>query len=268
MESRFFPAMNADDVDVTSMRTLSMRVLAHELRAPINAVDGYLDMLRRMWPGGVGNDDGAGDGIAGIASNVAVIFKRCEVRLAGIRMLIDELTTIVRTDTAAGGGTARIGTAAEMRRVASEVAESLHETAEAAGVCVNVETDDREDTCSPDGGTCGATGGELAIVLTNLIGNAIRYGRCGGMVRVTCGDGMVTVWDDGCGMTAVELDHVFDAFARGRREATTAVPGTGLGLWIVRQMVGRSGGSIAVHSEPGTGTEFTLRWPGDADARR
>jgi signal transduction histidine kinase len=67
----------------------------------------------------------------------------------------------------------------------------------------------------------------------------------------------LSIADDGMGMDDETRSHVFDAFY------TTKEPGygTGLGLLAVARMVGASGGEMAVESEPGEGTRFTIRWP-------
>jgi signal transduction histidine kinase len=65
--------------------------------------------------------------------------------------------------------------------------------------------------------------------------------------------------DNGSGMSATEVQHVFDAFYRGEQAQST--PGTGLGLSIVKRVVEASGGSISVHSVPGRGTTFKIILP-------
>jgi two-component system, OmpR family, sensor histidine kinase MtrB len=102
-------------------------------------------------------------------------------------------------------------------------------------------------------------------VLTNLVNNAIKYSPPGGSVRVAIArrpDAVViTVADDGVGMSADEVDHVFDPFRRG---AGHGVPGAGLGLFVARRIVEAHGGEIAVDSTPGAGSTFTVRLPGRA----
>ena len=106
-------------------------------------------------------------------------------------------------------------------------------------------------------------------VLANLVNNAIKYSPPGGSVRVAIErrpDAVViTVADEGIGMSPDEIGHVFDPFRRGAGPAHE-VPGAGLGLFVARRIVEAHGGEIAVDSAPGAGSTFTVRLPGDAPA--
>jgi signal transduction histidine kinase len=101
-------------------------------------------------------------------------------------------------------------------------------------------------------------------VLANLVNNAIKYSPPGGSVRVAIARRpeavVITVADEGVGMSADEIDHVFDPFRRGAG-AGRDVPGAGLGLFVARRIVEAHGGEIAVDSTPGTGSTFTVRLP-------
>jgi signal transduction histidine kinase/DNA-binding response OmpR family regulator/HPt (histidine-containing phosphotransfer) domain-containing protein len=106
----------------------------------------------------------------------------------------------------------------------------------------------------------------LRQVLTNLIGNAIKFTNSGEVVmRVEVlrrvGDEIVLrfeVKDTGIGMTADETDRIFDAFAQADQSTTRRFGGTGLGLTISRQLVEAMGGRIEVRSEPGKGSVFSF----------
>jgi signal transduction histidine kinase len=71
----------------------------------------------------------------------------------------------------------------------------------------------------------------------------------------------IHVADRGPGIPTDEQKHVFDPFFRGRRAVQDQVHGTGLGLSLVKKIVEAHGGTVAVHSGPGKGTEFVLRLP-------
>jgi CheY-like chemotaxis protein len=94
--------------------------------------------------------------------------------------------------------------------------------------------------------------------------NAHLYTDEGGSLTLRAGRGpaggvRIEVSDTGRGMTAAELEHVFERFSRG--SGSTGTPGTGLGLSIVKSLVELQGGSIDVRSELGTGTTFTISLP-------
>ena len=103
----------------------------------------------------------------------------------------------------------------------------------------------------------------LARAAVNLADNAIRYGREGGSVRISLnqedGEAVIRVADDGCGMDAAELEHVFDRFWRADSARSTA--GTGIGLAIAQAAARAHGGEIAAQSAPGKGSCFTIRLP-------
>jgi signal transduction histidine kinase len=102
----------------------------------------------------------------------------------------------------------------------------------------------------------------FARVLENLVGNAMRYTRGGDRISLStrlCGEedaAVVEVEDTGPGIDPQELPHIFDPLFRGTR--TRNEPGFGLGLSIVKSIVEAHGWDIAVRSESGTGTRFTL----------
>jgi signal transduction histidine kinase len=106
---------------------------------------------------------------------------------------------------------------------------------------------------------------DLALLVRNLIDNAIRYTRAGGRVEVSLGadDGEVvlTVADDGIGIPQRELPRIFERFYRVDRARSRETGGTGLGLSIVRHVVENHGGRISVESELGRGTTFEVRLP-------
>ncbi|HET7035140.1 MAG TPA: ATP-binding protein [Thermomicrobiaceae bacterium] len=103
----------------------------------------------------------------------------------------------------------------------------------------------------------------LDQVLTNLISNAVKYSPGGGEVRVSLrerdGQAEVTVTDQGIGIPEQELSELFKPFMRGA--AARLFPGTGLGLYISRNLVELHGGTIEAASRLGQGSRFTVRLP-------
>jgi len=101
----------------------------------------------------------------------------------------------------------------------------------------------------------------LSQVLGNLLSNAIRYNRRGGSISVkaeACGASVrISVADDGLGMDAAQLERLIDPFDRLGAQHT-AVPGSGLGLSLSRQLVQAMGGELTVASLPGGGSTFTV----------
>ena len=106
---------------------------------------------------------------------------------------------------------------------------------------------------------------KLRQVLVNLVDNAVKYSPAGGSVelRVSNGDGacVIDVIDEGLGIPPDESDRIFEKFYRLDPQQTYGVGGSGLGLYICRELVERMDGRLRVESEPGHGSRFTLELP-------
>jgi signal transduction histidine kinase len=105
----------------------------------------------------------------------------------------------------------------------------------------------------------------LRRAIGNLVANARRHAH-GSALRVSArraGDDTVQidVEDQGPGIDPADLPHVFEPFYRGRRAVAEQVPGSGLGLAVVRGVTEAHGGTVSVRSRPGGGATFTLRLP-------
>ncbi|HXM53845.1 MAG TPA: ATP-binding protein [Candidatus Dormibacteraeota bacterium] len=107
--------------------------------------------------------------------------------------------------------------------------------------------------------------GRVETVLSNLLDNAIKYSPAGGQVRCTMAthDGVVSVSveDRGIGIAPADLDRLFTRFGRIETPENAHISGTGLGLYLSREIARRHGGDILVESSPGRGSRFTLVLP-------
>jgi signal transduction histidine kinase len=102
-------------------------------------------------------------------------------------------------------------------------------------------------------------------VLVNLIENAIKYSPGGGRVEVRLADepdqATIEVRDEGLGIPPSEQDRIFEKFYRLDAEMTRGIGGSGLGLYISREIVEQMGGTLSVDSVPGTGSTFAVTLP-------
>lgn len=107
----------------------------------------------------------------------------------------------------------------------------------------------------------------LYQVLDNLIGNAMKYSPAGGTITVRAGsdqatgDALVSVADQGPGISLQDRERIFSAFYRARDAAASQISGLGLGLYICQELVAAHGGRIEVADAPTQGAEFTVRLP-------
>ena len=117
-------------------------------------------------------------------------------------------------------------------------------------------------------GTLLADPDKLGAAVANLLSNAIRFSPHGGTIRITlahaAGRAVIAVADQGPGVPENERARVFDPFFRGTRQPEGAVPGSGIGLSIVRETVAAHGGTVALSSD-GAGAVFRIELP-HADA--
>ena len=106
---------------------------------------------------------------------------------------------------------------------------------------------------------------DLRTIMENLIANAVKYGGPSGSVIVTThvegSEVTIAVSDSGPGIAPADLPHIFEPFFRGRGQASGPVPGTGLGLALVKRITAAHGWRIEADSTPGRGSTFQITLP-------
>lgn len=220
-------------------------VLAHELKSPIAVVESYLELLKRR---SLGEDLAAYDKPVG----------RSLERLAGMRKLIFDLLDLTRIES---GEKRRELAPVDLRRAAENAIEAIGPQAAARSIAVELR--------APETLPMTGDGGELEIVFNNLLTNAVKYNREGGRVTATLAqraDGFleIAVADTGIGMATEDVSRLFGEFVRIKTAQTREIPGSGLGLSILKRLAALYGGEVTVDSELGVGTTFrvTLRKDG------
>lgn len=221
-----------------------LSVIVHELKAPLAAIEGYLYLLKDRT----------------IGADPAVFEKavdRSLVRIGGMRKLITDLLDLTRLES---GQKRREIVSLELADVARVAIESVLPEATRRGIAVTLE--------APAPVPMSADRGELEAIFNNLLTNAVKYNRDGGRVAVRLsggavdggGDGRVRieVADTGIGMAPAEVARLFGEFVRIKNEKTRHIPGSGLGLSVVRKLAHLNGGEVAVESAPDRGTTFTV----------
>ena len=214
-------------------------VLAHELKAPLGAIEGYLKILGdakfRSDPGAVDR-----------------MIQRCLVRSEGMKKLIYDLLDLTRIES---GQKRRELVDVDVTQVARTSIETLRPDAAARGITIELHADGAR--------SMSADRGEIEIILNNLVSNAVKYNRDGGRVDVTlASDGdfeVLTVSDTGIGMSEEEANKLFNDFVRIKNRKTKNILGSGLGLSIVKKLAMLYGGTATVTSTPDVGSTFIIR---------
>ena len=213
-------------------------VLAHELKAPLSAIEGYLNILK---------DHSAGDDPAVYEHMI----ERSLVRSEHMRKLITDLLDMTRIES---GQKKRELAPVDLREVAQQSIDTVMPSAQGRDIHVEL------SAAGPV--TLLADRGEMEIIFNNLISNAVKYNRDGGKVDVRIASDndriTITVADTGIGLTREEAARLFGDFVRIKNEKTRNILGSGLGLSIVRKLAQLYGGDATVASEPDVGSTFTV----------
>lgn len=211
-------------------------IVSHELRNPLTAITGHTDLL-------LDRDDLPSD----VLDQLSVI----ENASARMQRLITSALSVHATP----ADDAR--EVLDLRRVATASVEAFEPAARAAEVTIDCRLDE-ELPVSGDAF-------RLRQVLDNLIGNAVKYTGRGGAVTLAAtrvGESVeLVVADTGIGISADDLDHVFDRHFRARTARESGIAGTGLGMGIARDIVEEHDGMLEIASTIGVGTRATVRLP-------
>lgn len=215
--------------------------VSHELRTPLSLIKGFVETLL--------------DGAKEDPDKATRFLQTIEKHTDRLTFLIEDLLTISRLES---GQIVMNLHPVDLREETQRAVEDL--TQRAAEKEINLENTVPSDLRAR------ADADRLQQVLTNLVENAIKYGRRAGRVIIGgtgLGEGRVELWvqDDGPGIPPEARDRVFERFYRVDRARSRETGGTGLGLSIVKHIVQAHGGEVWLKSEVGEGTTFyfTLR---------
>ena len=218
-----------------------LSVMSHELKAPINAVEGYLDMMKKQE---------FGENI----KDYEDVISRMEKRMENMRNLIMDMLDLTQIES---GKKSRELSSVNLVDIAKSSIDMMQPYAIQKDVTINLN--------SPEQLNLQADPDEMEIILNNLISNAIKYNKQSGTVdcniRQNKGFATLTVTDTGIGMDKSEQTKLFNEFVRIKNEKTKNISGSGLGLSIVKKLVDIYNGDIHVNSEPDKGSSFTVTIP-------
>jgi signal transduction histidine kinase len=216
-----------------------LSVLAHELKAPLNAIEGFLNTVIDHT---AGNDPAVYE----------EMLRRCRTRAQYMRKLIIDLLDLTRIES--GRKKRNVGEV-NIAAVAKRAADTMQGDADARSISITIE-------CDPGLSMCGDAG-EIEMVFNNLISNAVKYNKEGGRVDVRCAGQddtvVIEVADTGIGMSEEEAAQLFESFVRIKNEKTFGILGSGLGLAIVKKVASLYDGGVSLSSVPDQGSTFTVR---------
>lgn len=230
-------------IDARAGRDETRRTISHELRNPLTAILGHVDLLLER------------DDVSESARRQLGVVERAGERME--RLIDDALGTASFT-------VADPDLEFDLADVARASIEGFAPVAEAEGVTLKVRLDESLPLC--------ADAFRLRQVVDNVIGNAVKYAQRGGTVTIRSvagddGDVALVVTDTGIGISEEDLPRIFEPEFRAQLARERGIPGSGLGLGISRRIVIEQGGRLDITSELGQGTEVTLVLPSQPERR-
>lgn len=236
--------------DLEQQKDAFLAAISHDLKSPLTSIKGTAQILQRRVARSSGPD----------AERLLEGLRTIDATTTRIAAMLNELLDITRLE---------MGRPLDLDRqpvdlvlLARQAVDEQQQTTERHRIAIESSVESLVAPSDPE---------RIARVLGNLLANAIKYSPDGGTVTVLldleeAGEGsmaVLRVHDDGMGIPAADLPHVFDRFYRGSNVAGR-IGGSGIGLAGVRQIIESHGGSISVQSEEGQGSTFIVRLPLDA----
>ena len=225
------------------IRFTFLSVLSHELKAPLNGIEGYLKMIKERQMGQRLED-------------YDIMIDRSLDRIKGMRNLILDLLDLTRVES---GKAKRDITEVDLIQIARTAMDTMRPYAIQRDVSLRL--NGTAPLILP------ADAEEIEIIFNNLISNAIKYNKEGGSVDCTIqkneGCMEIKVTDSGIGMSQADIEKIFDDFVRIKNEKTKNISGSGLGLPIIKKLIDNYSGKIEVSSIPDKGSTFKVILPID-----
>ena len=227
-----------------------LATVSHELRTPLTSISGYLELLQ---------DEDAGE-LTVEQHRMLEVIDRNASRLRG---LIEDLLVLNRIES---GGLKVNVVGVSMRELITHTGQELSPLAHRGAIELDIDA-------GPEAAIVQGDRGHLQRAVVNIVSNAIKFSRPGGVVTIRCtlDQGahrvLLTCQDRGIGIPAADQAQLFTRFYRASNATAQAIPGTGLGLTIVKQIVEDHGGELRLTSVEGEGTTVVMDLPLSAQAR-
>lgn len=228
--------------EINKIKSQFVSMVAHELRAPLAAIKGWLDVVLS---GEAGGDE----------EQHRLWLQRAMDRSDSLLALVEDLLVINRME---AGKIALKKEPVKISDIIEKIVDFLKPEAEKRNVSIHVEWKEKSPPIQADVR-------DMEKLFTNLISNAIKYNKKNGSISITAEiDGSFIrydVKDTGIGISAAHLSRIFDDFYRADDERTKKIPGTGLGLTIAKKIVNSHFGRLEVESQAEKGSTFSVFLP-------
>jgi PAS domain S-box-containing protein len=225
--------------ELDQMKTDFINAVSHDLRSPLSGILIATHLVSQTGP---------------VNALQQEFLETIDQRVAAMTELIDDLLDTARVDAGIDMELEPCSVAPLIAQVASQLQEQLQEK--------QLQLEIRANTNLPP---VMGNGRRLRQVLSNLVGNAIKYTPSGGRITVSAScnhdEIVVSIQDTGIGIPLADQPHIFDKFYRVDRAEVAGIKGTGLGLAITRSIVEKLGGRIWVQSELDMGSTFSFALP-------
>ena len=226
--------------EIDEMKDNFISMASHELRSPLTAIKGYLELF---------NDDKEKK----ISQESQHYLENISSSIERLNLLVSDILEISRME----GNRIPINLSiVKPQPIIEKSVEEIRSQADRKGLAIEFSKENLPDIkADPE---------RVKQIFVNLLSNAIKYTEKG-KIEITAKKEnkklFITFADSGIGISAQEQVHLFQKFYRIKNEKTVKISGTGLGLWITRELARKMKGDISVESIEGVGSHFTVSFP-------
>lgn len=228
--------------DLDKAKTALISTVNHELRTPLTSIIGYVELMQREQSISPGSE---------MARYLEVLERNSQILLS----LVESMLSLSKFDSATG----------KLPNKAVDLSQAIDDAIFTLDPVIKI-SENRIEFNRIENLQIRGDIGQLNQVFINIIANAIKFSPTGSAISIAMkmkGENQVeiTIADQGVGIPEQDLPHIFTRFFRASNVDSGKFQGTGLGLSIVQQVIDHHNGSIAVSSQEGVGTLFTLNFP-------
>lgn len=224
---------------LAAMREEFLALTTHDLRSPLSVISGVINFFTSGRLGDLTPEQ----------KKMVTMMER------NTRSLIELVNDLLDASKLESGAMQSDHGALDLRAVVSEMTETMHPLAKEKDITLSA-------VLPPDLPQIVGDRAQVRRILVNLVSNALKFTNRGGLVTIGARAEpdcvAVSIADTGVGIPAEDVTRLFDKYEQARSRATRNEKGTGLGLYITKQLVELHGGKISAHSELGVGSTFTF----------